>query len=90
MEFKDLVRELEMDISKHRVTLKRLLTELNASLRGLSNLMLTYANDKTIVSQLETLHENFNIEINHLKELLEKNIEEAISSSRDGKFDFTN
>lgn len=70
LEIKDMISTLVQDPIKNQVTLERLSHELNASVRGLKNLMLTYQYDRTIVSQLETLAENFDLEIKRVLEVI--------------------
>lgn len=70
LEIKDVITALIINPEKHEITLERLNLELNAGIRGMSNLMLTYQNDQTIVSQLETLSENFHLEMDRISKAL--------------------
>ena len=75
LEIKDIIFVLLSDIEKNAVALERLSVELNSGIRGLENLMLTYQHDQTVVSQLETLSENFKLEMQKVNEAV-KQIEE--------------
>jgi hypothetical protein len=52
--------------------LKRLLNDLVNSLLGIKNLILTYNEDKTTRSELETIHERIDIVIGRIKKKLEQ------------------
>tara|TARA_R100001163_G_scaffold41949_1_gene31729 strand:+ start:4713 stop:5303 length:591 start_codon:yes stop_codon:yes gene_type:complete len=74
-EIKDIITKLAKEAensTEKQQTLNRIQTELTSAMRGLNNLILTYQDDHTVVSQLETLTENFNIEINRLNDILAK------------------
>lgn len=66
LEIKDICNTLLADPMKNNVIVSRLHRELGCSLEGLDNLKSTYHVDKTICSQIETLRENFNVEIERL------------------------
>jgi hypothetical protein len=70
MEIKDMITILAIHSSENQNTLTRLSTELSSSIRGLNNLMLTYTEDRTITSQLETLSENFQLEVSRINTIL--------------------
>jgi len=70
LEIKDLITLLTARSNEQHKILERIYGELTAAMRGLHNLMLTYQEDRTIVSQLETLTENFNIEIVRIENCL--------------------
>lgn len=70
LEIKDLITVLTSHPSEQQKTLERVYGELTSAMRGLHNLMLTYQGDRTVVSQLETLTENFNIEIMRIEKSL--------------------
>ena len=69
-EVKDTLTILIEDIEENKIHLERIGCELNSSIRGLSNLMLSYQDDQTVVSELEILSENFKIEKNRIDNAL--------------------
>jgi hypothetical protein len=69
-EIRDTISILIQDPVKNITNIDRLFGELANSIKGLDNLIKTYTGDKTITSQLETLRENFNLEINRLIDAL--------------------
>jgi hypothetical protein len=69
LEVHDIIQELGNSIELNQNVLERLRNEITNSLRGLQNLMITYQNDRTIVSQLETLVENFRLEIKQIEHI---------------------
>lgn len=72
MEIKDTISILATHPTENQHILTRLSSELTSAIRGLNNLMLTYAQDRTITSQLETLSENFTIETKRISSILPK------------------
>jgi hypothetical protein len=70
MEIKDVINILATHPAENQNTLTRLSTELSSSIRGLNNLMLTYSEDRTVTSQLETLSENFSLEITRITTII--------------------
>lgn len=85
LEVKDIVNTLLHDLEKNEMNLERLSLELNAAIRGISNLMLTYQHDQTIVAQLEILSENFTLEaekiVNAFKTFNDNQVERQISTA---------
>jgi hypothetical protein len=71
-ELKDMINILSENTKKNRHTLERLSNEMTAAMRGLNNLMLTYSTDKTIISQMETISENFKVEIDRMNKYTNK------------------
>lgn len=71
LEIQEVINVLLANPEKNMVTIKRLENELHAGVRGLNNLMLTYQDDPTSVAQLETLTENFNLQIKRLGKSLQ-------------------
>ena len=72
LEIRDIINTLSAHPEDHATTLRRLSHELSSSMRGLNNLMLSYQDDRTIVSHLETLYENFNIEVKRVQDIVSK------------------
>jgi hypothetical protein len=66
LEIKDLITALLTDTNANKTNIQRLSNELNNSFVGIDNLMITYQHDKTIISQLETVKENFKLELSRL------------------------
>lgn len=73
LEIKDICNTLLADPIKNNVVISRFHRELVTSLIGLDNLKSTYQTDKTTCSQIETLHENLNVEIERLHVCIENN-----------------
>lgn len=72
LEIRDTITSLSAHPKDNFTALSRISHELSCAMRGLSNLMLTYQGDRTIVSHLETLYENFNYEVKRVKDQVEK------------------
>lgn len=73
-ELKDMINMLAKNLKNNHHTLDRLNNEIISAVRGINNLMLTYQDDRTIVSQLETISENFDMEITRINGLLIESI----------------
>jgi len=69
LEVHDTIQELNNTMNQ--IPLERLRNEITNSLRGLKNLIITYQNDRTIVSKLETLIENFLLEIKQIDQIFD-------------------
>jgi len=70
VELRDLITNLLSDVKENESHLTRLQTELASAMHGLESLKDTYSDDKTVISQLEILQENLQIELNRLDEEL--------------------
>lgn len=71
-EVRDCISELLEYPEQNKSNLERLNHEMSSGLRGLNNLMLSYQDDHTIVSQMETLSENFQIEKEKIEKIIKK------------------
>jgi len=75
LEVHDIIQELANLSELNQISLNRIRAEITNSLRGLENLMNTYQQDRTIVSQLETLVENFKLEIKQIDYIFDQHQE---------------
>ena len=67
-----LALNVKKDEMKYVSILKRLLTDLTQSVRGVRNLNDTYANDAAIRSKIEVLIDNLNVQTEQIRNTLRK------------------
>ena len=72
----------------NKINLERLQKELQNSVNGLDNMIKTYELDKTMTSELETLKENFLLELNRLNKTLERASVSPFDNPGDSGFPF--
>ena len=70
LEVNDVIQDYSQCVNTNSVSLERLKLEITNSIRGLENLMITYKEDRMIVSELETLVENYKLLIRSINDLI--------------------
>lgn len=70
LEVNDLIQDYGQCVNTNSISLERLKLEITNSIRGLENLMITYKEDRMIVSELETLVENYKLLIRSINDLI--------------------